>query len=997
MIHSFLEFQLDEERFELRRAGEVVPLQARVFKLLTYLARHHERVVSKRELNRSVWEASVVTETAVSQAIMMARKALGDEQQQLIRTVRGQGFRLHAPVLSSTQAARATTLEAQPNTTPVSTSATLETERPPSILPSLAPLHGRARELTQLQGFAERAARGRGALVVIEGQPGIGKSRLVEHFAVQLRAQQVEVASGKAWEAGGAPPYWPWTQILRSLLHGQPLSPLREQLGPSLDEVLSLLPEHGAHASQTASGARPESEGAHLRFRLFDAMARLLRVLCASTPKVTLRLMLLEDLHAMDEGSVQMARFLSQELAELPILVVATYRALEVAPRSALAELLASLSDTTQRIVLSGLTVHELGSLVETRLSRVVPQRWLETMHRVSLGNPLLMNELLHRVLIPSDGELPEFPELLDMPLPERIERAVNRQLQVLPEQTRELLARASVFGREVSLPLLAILEHTSEQAVLERLSPVIERGLLGQMAGRPEQLVFSHILVRSVLYQNIAPIARADCHRQIAELLEQRSNNRPLLHELAHHYFLATSAGTRAKAAHYALRAADHAMNTRGYEVAARLYERAYELQALENQGYGELFELLMSAGRGWYMAGDHKQAVSCFTRGQQLAIEQQHAIDAAHAIGMAAYVTRGTMIHDRSLQQQLRAALETLPEGDHCTKAMLLGVRDFGAGTTSSLPARDAATREAVAMAKRLNDTQALIFALNARHLVLIGLAQPTELLAVANELIDICRGTQNHEALLDALIWSTMDNMALGNLAAIMRNKAEYVSTLELSGSPFHRYIGSLADTAEACMLGNFEKAQEHSVRARDLGLRIQDPLARAGYDLRSLFLVSSSPTTLLAQDLTVDPQPYVPEELHVFWALQWLRDGRQERSYALLRSFASMGFDQPMLDALRLPTWATLSEVCVHADDAEIAEQLYGLLSRYAGQHLMLLVGVYMGPCSLYLGKLALTMRKRELAKTHLNDALKEACSVAALPVQHKIRALLANLS
>jgi len=220
MIYAFADFELDEQLFELRYRGEPVPIQARVWKTIAYLVQQRARVVDKAELLEAVWAGTAVSEAAISQVIMLARKALGDDtgQQRIIKTVRSRGFRFVA------------TVQAKVSGTPGSLAPAVQTIQAQaghssalSKAPSTA-LIGRDDELASLDQRLAEAQGGCGGLLLIEGEPGIGKSALVQELGKRAQAQGVLVLWGKAWEEGGAPPFWPWVQVLRGLLLAGDLS-----------------------------------------------------------------------------------------------------------------------------------------------------------------------------------------------------------------------------------------------------------------------------------------------------------------------------------------------------------------------------------------------------------------------------------------------------------------------------------------------------------------------------------------------------------------------------------------------------------------------------------------------------------------------------------------------------------------------------------------------------------------------------------------------------
>jgi DNA-binding winged helix-turn-helix (wHTH) protein len=250
-VHTFLDFQLDEDLFELRSRGEVIATQARVFALIHYLLRHRQRVVSKEELVRTLWDGAVVSDTAISQVVMLARKALRDEgdRQRVIKTVRGRGFRFIAQV------------DAEPAAQP----APVQVAHEPSALLD------RGAELNELMAQLAHAGCGRGGLVLIGGEPGIGKTSLVSEFAKLAAHGGGEVLWGRAWEDGGAPPFWPWIQVLRALERTYGTERIKSALGPNARELSTLLPEL---APETAADGGQELDGPRARDHLRGSARR---------------------------------------------------------------------------------------------------------------------------------------------------------------------------------------------------------------------------------------------------------------------------------------------------------------------------------------------------------------------------------------------------------------------------------------------------------------------------------------------------------------------------------------------------------------------------------------------------------------------------------------------------------------------------------------------------------------------------------------------------
>ncbi len=245
VVFAFGEFEADEALRELRREGRPIDLHPTPLRLLLYLLRHRDRVISKDELLDRVWSEVAVSEGALSTAIKEIRSALGDDgsQQRVIQTLRGRGYRLIAPV------------EEQPAATPTRTYPARR---------GVPDFVGRGSILTQLDAALEDAGAGRGRIVLLAGEAGIGKTRTAEEFAATARSRGVSVHAAWCREEKGAPPYWPWVQILRGLVDGRDADALRGDLGGGAARISRIVPEirdraarpsRGSHRGQPRGGA----------------------------------------------------------------------------------------------------------------------------------------------------------------------------------------------------------------------------------------------------------------------------------------------------------------------------------------------------------------------------------------------------------------------------------------------------------------------------------------------------------------------------------------------------------------------------------------------------------------------------------------------------------------------------------------------------------------------------------------------------------------------
>ncbi|HMJ11711.1 MAG TPA: AAA family ATPase, partial [Polyangiaceae bacterium] len=303
--YRFGEFELDLNAYALTRAGRPQQLRRKAFDVLRFLIEHRERVVTKEELLDALWADSQVAEVAVPWTVFHVRRVLGQSNadKQPIETVYGRGYRFVAEVeVLSAYASEHPPARGQPSQAPAPAS----------------PFVGRQQAMALLHARLAEAKEGRGSLAALVGEAGIGKTRCLEEIAVRARDEGFALWGGRSTEETVAPVFWPWIQVLRDIARERPA--LREAA-------------QGMLARLAACEASPEVTDVQLAqgsFWLFDGVSSLLRDAAREGPV----LLLLEDLHWADLGSIQLLAFISPELHEHATLVVTTQRHVRDADRS---------------------------------------------------------------------------------------------------------------------------------------------------------------------------------------------------------------------------------------------------------------------------------------------------------------------------------------------------------------------------------------------------------------------------------------------------------------------------------------------------------------------------------------------------------------------------------------------------------------------------------------------------------------------------------------
>jgi tetratricopeptide (TPR) repeat protein len=377
---------------------------------------------------------------------------------------------------------------------------------------------GRQQELAELRAaLDETSAHGR--LFLISGEPGIGKTRLADELAVDARRRGVRVVWGRCWEGGGTPAYWPFIQIFRaclesidsdrrgSILESEITAKVVEEVGQIVPELRSAHP-HEPPRSQVD----PETA----RFRLFDAVANLLKTLARSSPI----LIVVDDLHDADLASLSMLGFIAREVRDAKILIVGTYRDAELRRSPERLKLVEQILHEGHQLPLAGLGEPEVGHLVESRAGRQPSEALIAKIHWLTGGNPLFVDGVVRVLtaegrLAHTDGE-----ELGGLKLPDNVRGAIARRLALLSEELRAVLVKAAVIGLEFELSLLARICESSAHAPAEMISDASDVAIV--VSAGSERYRFTHPLIREALYRGQKNAARIATHRGIGEALEK-------------------------------------------------------------------------------------------------------------------------------------------------------------------------------------------------------------------------------------------------------------------------------------------------------------------------------------------------------------------------------------------------------------------------------------------------------------------------------------------
>ena len=493
---------------------------------------------------------------------------------------------------------------------------------PPPLLTTSAPdairLTGRADEANLLRSTWERASGGAQQIAIVTGEPGAGKTRLVVECARSL-AHHGTVLVGRC-DREALVAYAPWVTILQWIIRTTPAETLRHQLASieTASELAQIVPEIATriHIAEARTSVTPDGR----RYRLFEAVSQLLAAASRRAPI----LLLIDDLHWADRGSLLLLRHVIRSTREAAICIVITHRN-DVPEWSAeFRDLLESLRRElpSTRIALHRLSDDDVRQMVEEWTGRQASAPLTRLIARHTEGNPLFVVEMLQH--LDETGAFSRREEwnrpltLADVGLPEGIRQLIGRRLERLGDTTRRLLMIGAVVGRQFRLSLIEALVDVGEDAVLDAMDEALTAGVVIEEPGAPGCFSFTHTLIRETLYTSITAARRVRLHHRIASALEHDSASlESRLAELAYHFGQAAAYKNGDKAVHYATSAGDHAVGTLAFESAAQWYDvalRAMDFVTSTTETAAQRFDLHVKRGRSFFVVGQWGNAKNAF-----------------------------------------------------------------------------------------------------------------------------------------------------------------------------------------------------------------------------------------------------------------------------------------------------------------------------------------------------------------------------------------------
>ena len=822
---------------------------------------------------------------------------------------------------------------------------------------------GRDKEFSQLRASLERAGSGMGQVVLLSGDPGIGKSRLAQEFATEATALGMLVVRGKCLEDEGAPPYWPWIQVFRQI-GSTPDFPGWVSAEGELTRIASAIPEL-AHLAPDSTSDANENPG-EAEFRLLDAMATAINIVAAWRPLM----LVLEDLHWADHSSLKLLELVASELVTSPALIVATSRGFRAGDESGIESTVASLARNEHYfgLDLPPLSVQESTLLLTSVAGSETPSSLADVIYGLTEGNPFFTVQVAR--LLAQQGDL---SDVRDIEVPDAARAVITRRLDRLSVRCIHILTIAAILGSEFGFDELQFaVGEVSDRELLAVIDESLQSHVIIESRQALEHYQFAHALIRRVLSDSVSSSQRARYHAQAAAALEHLYGAEADDHaaRLARHFIRAGSVGDQSKLAHYSQKAGDRALESYALEEALGHYEIAQTADQSEPPGRRSA-EIHYAKGRIENWLGNGKQAVESLNRAFDIFLKIGDTESAVRAVSVGIVTEAGKLpelvnFHSRGL--------ELTRPGSVASARLLI---EYGHALTTDGMDYEGAVRafeQAIKIAERKEDVRLLAHALlnlsmaQAVHTPNVELAEAT-----MSRVRRLLRGRDEPQSEFSAIAMTMTYLFSLGRLNEIK----PHLERLELNIRE-SRWFGfgpkfQFARTSATLALfeGRWDDSRKSGEEFSDLA---SNPL-RAGH-VALVDLLTDDPATVVNNCLSaIDGQDFrIADELDIGLTLALAEAGRltgDQRAFEAIDDWAMLVMGNPHTFQAERIVDGMLGLVAAARNDVESASVLGQSLGEVKGK-MQLNFGP--GGADRILGLLAGTTGHFDASVQHFEDAL-----------------------
>jgi class 3 adenylate cyclase/tetratricopeptide (TPR) repeat protein len=851
---------------------------------------------------------------------------------------------------------------------------------PPGLdQPSLAGYVGRTSERDELMKTWKAAVAGAMKLVMVAGEPGVGKTRLVAEVARSVHDDGAVVLFGRCTEEA-LMPYQPFVEALRDHAAASSTMELADETRVGASQLARFVPDLGARLSVSDPDLRadPQSE----RFLLFEAVGAWFDAIGARTPV----LLVLDDLHWADSSTLQLLAFLARRHGEHHLLMLGTYRETDLARTHPLAETLADLrrERLVERVSLHGLDAETVAALIGAIGGQTPPADFAALVYAETEGNPFFVEEVL--VHLAESGALQQENDewrltrpLDQLGVPEGVREVVGRRLNRLGATANRALSVGAIVGREFDLDVVARVADLSADELLDILDQCVAVRIVVEAPSIPGRFGFSHALIRQTLYEELGATRRVVFHERVGRAIETLRAGRldDQLGALAHHFLEAAAVGGVKTAVDYTTRAAQQAVARCAYAEAAELLGRARQtVELLSPDDDNTLAEL-------WLGIGDALGLSGAFPLGADAYLEAANCARRAHAAGVLARAALGCQIAmsvaGRSNPQTIALAEEAiaaLGDTEPALRARALTALARELEWTDQIERRRAVAGEAMMLARESGEPTAVVIAAFAYANERYFAGDADESAAVYREAVRAAEQAGDGSYLGSALGFLVAMTLAAGNVDEYEEVLARHAQVAETLRIPIRRWFAVTIRAGRLLMGGELtatETALDDVLALTDP----TDPTQLVVYGAQLIALRTEQERAGEIVDLVrdaVDQNPGLPA-LRIALARIYLQLGEIDEARAHYLPLLTDVTRTIPNDGNQTIAIAQLADICDTIDDDPTDGALTEWLTPRANQYI--LVGIAQdcwGSVQRSLGTLARVARRLDDAETHLEQAL-----------------------
>jgi DNA-binding NarL/FixJ family response regulator len=683
--------------------------------------------------------------------------------------------------------------------------------------------------------------------------------------------------------------------------------------------------------------------------------------------------LVLDDLQWSDTSSLVLLRQLSDDLAHARLQLVCTYRD-DISGDPARASILRELERLhgARRLVLPPLPDIDVASF-----ARHLDARGRADFLKRTGGNPFYVTELAR--VLEAGGDLQSIPR--------GVRDLVERRLSQVPGEVRELLGTAAVIGWEFNLNLLAKASGAASDQVAKRLDAAAAAGIVTAAPEGQAGYRFSQELLREALYQDLLPSVRLEQHRQLALAIEDLFGPEldPHLAELSHHWIRASAAGDSDKAALWTLRAAEHAVKSLAYEEGVRLYEAALQLPTVGNRA-----RVLLQLAHAHYLAGEIRPAYETCLQIAEIARSGERP----ELLAEAALVLEGIGEFDLAsdIAAMCEEALASLGGQDTPLRARLLGQLASQLAYVPDYERTMQVSAQALEVAGRTGDTDALVFALRSRQLALSGPRGVSERLKLGAQMVDIGSSTRQPSVTLWGRLWRIDALLQLGEMPGVDSEQMELERLVDHLQRPLARWHLKRLEAARAAFRGDFDAALARAEEAWELGRRGGHQAALYSWNTSRVVVAAATGELRVLEELAPHWRRAIRFPVQkLATARNLLAIGLEAEARALFDAGVAQFATHPM-DYQWLPSAVVLADLACRFEARAAAKLVYPRLQPFSSQLAVPGAGppiVIDGLVALRLGMLARLLGKEE-APRFFEEAITVHDRIGARPFSARSR-------